>query len=116
MCNFIIMNSFLHKNEFLATGNQAPFNGPWVNTALCKNGFIVVFVSGVADINLQAKTELYGHSIFGDGGIAEAITFYTETGISNGYSNPIFFDSPISQIRISAQGSGSVWSYISFQN
>jgi hypothetical protein len=110
------MNSFLHKNEFLATGQTMPFTGEWVNTNLCRNGFIVTYVSGNADINLQAKTELQGDPIFAKGGSAEAVTFYTETGLANGYSNPVFFDSPISEIRITAEGSGRVWSYISYQN
>jgi hypothetical protein len=110
------MNSFLHKNEFLALGQEMPFTGAWVNTALCRNGFIVIYSSGSADINLQAKTELKGDPIFETGGSAEAVTFYSETGIANGYSNPIFFDSPISEIRITAEGNGKVWSYISYQN
>lgn len=110
------MNSFLHKNEFLALGQEMPFTGEWVNTTLCRNGFIVIYSSGNSNINLQAKTELKGESIFEDGGYAEAVTFYTETGLSDGYSNPVFFDSPISNIRITAVGSGKVWSYISYQN
>jgi hypothetical protein len=110
------MNSFLHKNEFLALGQEMPFTGAWVNTALCRNGFIVIYSSGSADINLQAKTELKGDPMFETGGSAEAVTFYSETGIANGYSNPIFFDSPISEIRIISEGSGRIWSYISYQN
>jgi len=110
------MNSFLHKNEFLALGQEMPFTGAWVNTALCRNGFIVIYSSGSADIDLQAKTELNGDPIFEKGGSAEAVTFYSETGIANGYSHPIFFDSPISEIRITAKGTGKVWSYISYQN
>jgi hypothetical protein len=112
------MNSSLIKTEFLATGQSAPFTGQWVNTALCKNGFIVVYASGSSvSIDLQAKTELNQNPIFLEGGVAEAVSFYTTTGIGAGYGDPIFFDSPIAEIRLAATaGSAPVFAYITYQN
>ena len=112
------MNSSLIKTEFLATGQSAPFTGQWVNTALCKNGFIVVYASGSSvSIDLQAKTELNQNPIFLEGGAAEAVSFYTATGIGAGYGDPIFFDSPRAEIRLAATaGSAPVFAYITYQN
>jgi hypothetical protein len=111
------MNPSLIKTEYLATGQQAPFTGNWVNTALCKNGFIVIYSSGSAvNIDLQAKTELFQNPIFLKNGSAEFIPFYSETGVIN-YSNPIFFDSPIANIRLAAiNGNAPVFAYITYQN
>ncbi len=112
------MNSSIIKTEFFATGQSAPFTGQWVNTALCKNGFIVVYASGSSvSIDLQAKTELNQNPIFLEGGVAEAVSFYTTTGIGAGYGDPIFFDSPIAEIRLAATaGSAPVFAYITYQN
>lgn len=112
------MNPSLIKTEYLATGQTAPFTGQWVNTALCKNGFIVIYSSGSSvDIDLQAQTQLNQNSIFLDGGIAEAISFYQATGIGAGYGDPIFFDSPISNIRlVTKNGNAPVFAYITYQN
>jgi hypothetical protein len=112
------MNPSLIKTEFLATGQTAPFTGQWVNTALCKNGFIVIYASGSSvDINLQAKTELNQSSIFLTNGAAEAVSFYTASGVGPGYGDPIFFDSPIANIRLAATtGSAPVFAYITYQN
>jgi hypothetical protein len=112
------MNSSLIKTEYLATGQTAPFTGQWVNTALCKNGFIVIYASGSSvNIDLQAKTELDQNSMFLAGGSAEAVSFYTATGIGAGYGDPIFFDSPIAEIRFAATaGSAPVFAYITYQN
>ena len=112
------MNPSLIKTEYLATGQSAPFTGNWVNTALCKNGFIVIYASGSSvDINLQAKTELNQGSIFLDGGSANAVLFYTATGVGAGYGDPIFFDSPIANIRLAAtNGNAPVFAYITYQN
>jgi hypothetical protein len=112
------MNASLIKTEYLATGQTAPFTGNWVNTALCKNGFIVVYASGSSvNINLQAKTELNQVPIFLDGGSANAVSFYTATGVGPGYGDPIFFDSPIANIRLAANnGSAPVFAYITYQN
>ena len=82
------MNPSLIKTEYLATGQTAPFTGNWVNTALCKNGFIVIYASGSrVNISLQAKTELTQSPIFLDGGSANAVTFYTTIGLGDG-QNP----------------------------
>jgi hypothetical protein len=112
------MNSSLIKTEYLATGQTAPFTGEWVNTALCKNGFIVIYASGSSvSIDLQAKTELNQNSMFLEGGSAEAVSFYTATGVGAGYGDPIFFDSPISEIRLATTaGSAPVFAYITYQN
>ena len=112
------MNPSLIKTEYLATGQSAPFTGNWVNTALCKNGFIVIYASGSrVNISLQAKTELTQSPIFLDGGSANAVTFYTATGVGSGYADPIFFDSPIANIRLAATtGSAPVFAYITYQN
>lgn len=112
------MNPSLIKTEYLATGQVAPFTGQWVNTSLCKNGFIVVYASGSSvDIDLQAKTELNQNSIFLAGGSAEAVSFYNATGIGAGYGDPIFFDSPIANIRLAAtNGNAPVFAYITYQN
>jgi hypothetical protein len=112
------MNPSLIKTEYLATGQAAPFTGQWVNTALCKNGFIVVYASGSSvDINLQAKTELNQNDMFLAGGSAEALSFYSATGIGAGYGDPIFFDSPIANIRLAAtNGSAPIFAYITYQN
>lgn len=112
------MNASLIKTEYLATGQATPFTGNWVNTALCRNGFIVIYVSGSnVDINLQAKTELNQQPMFLDGGSANAVSFYTATGVGAGYANPIFFDSSIANIRLAAtNGSAPVFAYITYQN
>lgn len=112
------MNPSLIKTEYLATGQAAPFTGQWVNTSLCKNGFIVVYASGSSvDIDLQAKTELNQNPMFLEGGSANAVSFYTATGIGAGYGDPIFFDSPISNIRLAAiNGNAPVFAYITYQN
>jgi hypothetical protein len=112
------MSTSLIKTEFLATGQSAPFTGQWVNTALCKNGFIVIYASGSSiSIDLQAKTELNQNPMFLEGGSAEAVSFYTATGLGAGYGDPIFFDSPISEIRLAATaGSAPVFAYITYQN
>jgi hypothetical protein len=112
------MNPFLIKTEYLATGQTAPFTGNWVNTALCKEGIIVIYASGSSvNINLQAKTELNQAPIFLDGGSANAVSFYTATGFSAGYGSPIFFDSPFANIRLAATtGSAPVFAYITYQN
>jgi hypothetical protein len=114
----MLMNPSLIKTEYLATGQTAPFTGQWVNTALCKNGFIVVYASGSSiSIDLQAKTELNQNPMFLDGGSAEAVSFYTATGIGAGYGDPIFFDSPIAEIRLAATaGNAPVFAYITYQN
>lgn len=112
------MNSLLIKTEYLATGQTAPFTGNWVNTALCKNGFIVVYASGSkVDVVLQAKTELNQQPIFLEDGAANAVTFYTATGVGAGYGDPIFFDSPIANIRLAAtNGNAPVFAYITYEN
>lgn len=112
------MNPSLIKTEFLATGQFSPFTGAWTNTALCKNGFIVIYSSGASiSVALQAKTELNQNGIFGPGGAAEAVTFYTATGVGPGYGDPIFFDSPIANIRLVAtSGNAPVFAYITYQN
>jgi hypothetical protein len=108
----------LVKTEYLATGQLAPFTGQWVNTSLCKNGFIVIYVSGSSvDLELQAKTELNQNPIFLASGPAEAVTFYNTTKIGPGYGNPIFFDSPIGNIRlVVTTGSAPVYAYITYHN
>lgn len=112
------MNPSLIKTEYLATGQSAPFTGQWVNTSLCKNGFIVVYASGSSvRVDLQAKTELNQNPIFLDGGSANAVSFYTASGVGPGYGDPIFFDSPIANIRLVAStGSAPVFAYITYQN
>jgi len=112
------MNSSLVKTEYLATGQTAPFTGQWINTSLCKNGFIVVYASGSSvDIDLQAKTELNQNPMFLEGGSANAVSFYTATGVGAGYGDPIFFDSPIANIRLVATNSNApVFAYITYQN
>jgi hypothetical protein len=112
------MNPSLIKTEFLATGQSAPFTGQWVNTALCKNGFIVVYASGSkVNIDLQAKTELNQNSMFLEGGSANFVSFYSSTGVGAGYGDPIFFDSPIANIRLAAtNGNAPVFAYITYQN
>jgi hypothetical protein len=112
------MNPSLIKTEYLATGQTAPFTGQWVNTALCKNGFIVVYASGSkVNIDLQAKTELNQHPMFLESGSANSVSFYTATGVGAGYGDPIFFDSPIANIRLVAtSGNAPVFAYITYQN
>jgi hypothetical protein len=111
------MNPSLIKTEYLATGQSAPFTGEWVNTSLCKNGFIVIYASGSSvDIDLQAKTELNQNPMFLDGGLAEAVSFYAATGVGAGYGDPIFFDSPIANIRLVAGGTAPVFAYITYHN
>ena len=112
------MNPSLIKTEYLATGQSAPFTGNWVNTALCKEGIIVIYASGSSvNINLQGKTELNQAPIFLDGGLANAVSFYTATGVGAGYGDTIFLDSPIANIRLAAtNGSAPVFAYITYQN
>ena len=107
------MNSFLVETNTLASGQNLPFTGEWVNTALCKNGLIVTYVSG-SNIN----TFLQGKSLMTNlpNTASNAYTFYSQTGLNNGYSDPIFFDSPITEIRVVGSGIGKVWSYITYQN
>jgi len=112
------MNSFLIKTEYLATGQAAPFTGNWVNTALCKEGIIVIYASGSrVNIDLQGKTELNQAPIFLQGGSANAVSFYTATGVGSGYGTPIFFDSPFANVRLAAtSGNAPVFAYITYQN
>jgi hypothetical protein len=112
------MNPSLIKTEYLATGQIAPFTGEWINTSLCKNGFIVIYASGSSvNINLQAKTELNQNPIFLESGSANSVSFYTATGVGPGYGDPIFFDSPIANIRLAAtNGNARVFAYITYQN
>jgi hypothetical protein len=114
----MLMNPSLIKTEYLATGQTAPFTGQWVNTALCKNGFIVVYASGSkVNIDLQAETELNQNPMFLPGGSANAVSFYTATGVGAGYGDPIFFDSPIANIRlVTTSGNAPVFAYITYQN
>ena len=112
------MNSSLIKTEYLATGQAAPFTGNWVNTALCKEGIIVVYSSGSrVNMDLQGKTELNQAPIFLDGGSANAVSFYTATGVGAGYGAPIFLDSPIANLRLAVTaGTAPVFAYITYQN
>lgn len=230
------MNPSIIKTEYLATGQTTPFTGQWVNTSLCKNGFVVTYVDNVSpkkfivtqagmsflngtyirsgskngkpkyvmasspnlylqygevgpygafegqqvinqqpgywilgangdlgfegddyyyatgyleanqlstavwlptgpggapapvpllaalydtnvNIDLQAKTELNQDPMFLEGGSAEALSFYTTTGVGSGYSTPLFFDSPIAEIRLAATaGTAPVFAYITYQN
>lgn len=112
------MNPSLIKTQYLATGQSAPFTGAWVNTALCKNGFIVVYASGSSvNIDLQAKTELNQNPMFLEGGSAHHVSFYSATGVGAGYGDPIFFDSPITNIRLAVtSGNAPVFAYITYQN
>ncbi len=107
------MNSFLIKTQLLATGQVAPFTGEWINTALCKNGLVVTYSSGS-----NITTSLEGRSLVPNlpEGAPSSFTFYTQSGLSTGYADPIFFDSPISEVRMLANGDGQVWSYLTFQN
>lgn len=111
------MNSFLHHTKYLATGQSAPFTGEWVNVSLSRNAFVVIYSSGDAvDAVLQAKTELNQEPIFLENGEAEAVNFYTITNVS-GYADPVFIDSPISNIRLTVlSGSAPVFGYITYQN
>lgn len=97
----------------LATGQTLPFTGEWINTALCKNGLVVTYSSGS---NIVANLE--GRSLMGNlpAGAPNAFTFYTQSGLATGYADPIFFDSPITEVRMVANGDGKVWSYLTFQN
>ncbi|MEY4343285.1 MAG: hypothetical protein RL736_1083 [Pseudomonadota bacterium] len=105
------------KSEILANGATVPFTGQWVPSSQGRNALIVTYVSGSSvDFSIQGKTELQGLPIFADGGSAEAFLFYKETGVRSGYSTPLFFDSPIAEIRMVATGSGKVWSFINYQN
>lgn len=112
------MNPALIKTEFLATGQSAPFTGQWINTSLCKNGLIVIYSSGSAtNIELQAKTAITQNAMFLAGGAAEAVPFYVQSGVGPGYGAPIFFDSPISEMRLAvASGSAPLFAYITYQN
>lgn len=107
------MNSFLIKTQVLATGQTVPFTGEWINTALCKNGLVVTYSSGS---NIVANLE--GRSLIPNppAGIPSSFIFYTQSGLTTGYADPIFFDSPITEVRMVANGNGQVWSYLTFQN
>lgn len=105
------------KSEIIANGETVPFTGQWVPSSQGRNALVVTYVSGSSvDFSLQGKTELQGLPIFAEGGSAEAFTFYEVNNVSSGYSAPIFFDSPIAEIRMVATGSGKVWSFINYQN
>jgi hypothetical protein len=226
----MLMNPSLIKTEYLATGQAAPFTGQWVNTALCKNGFIVTYVNNISpknftvtqagmsflngtyvrsgskngkpkyvmasspnlylqygeagpfgfensvtifspgnwilgspndpdnyyyatgyleanqlstavwlptgpggaptpvpllaalydtnvNIDLQVRTKLNQDPMFLEGGSAEALSFYKTTGVGSGYGAPVFFDSPIAELRLVATaGTAPVFSYITYQN
>ena len=107
------MNPSLIKTQLLATGQTAPFTGAWINTALCKNGLVVTYSSGSNIVaNLQGKSLIPNLPV----GAPDFFTFYTQSGLSTGYADPIFFDSPITEIRMVTSGNGQVWSYLTFQN
>lgn len=107
------MNSFLIKTQVLATGQTLPFTGEWIGTALCKNGLIVTYSSGSS-----ISTSLQGRSLIPNlpAGIPDSYTFYTQSGLTTGYADPIFFDSPITEVRMVGNGNGQIWSYLTFQN
>jgi hypothetical protein len=107
------MNSFLLKTQTLATGQTLPLTGEWVSTKLCKNGLVVTYSSGT-----NIVTNLQGRSLINNlpAGAPDSYTFYTQSGLATGYADPIFFDSPITEIRMVGNGNGQVWSYLTFQN
>jgi hypothetical protein len=111
------MNSQLIKTKILASGQTAPFTGEWINTSECRNGLVVIYASGsVVDIDLEGKS-LLSEEIFVGGGVAEAYPFYSETGIGAGYASPIFFDSPITNVRLAVTaGTAPVYAYITYNN
>jgi hypothetical protein len=108
------MNPSLIKTEYLATGQTIPFTGEWVSTALCKNGLIVTYSSGASIIaNLEGRSLIQNLPA----GASDAYTFYTQSGLATGYADPVFFDSPITEVRMVVNnGNGKVWSYLTYQN
>jgi hypothetical protein len=114
------MNASFIGSQFLATGQSAPFTGSWVNIADARNAMIVVLGSGITNsfpVTLQTKTALNSAPEFADGGVYSAVNFYTFNAVSNGYSDPTFLDTPMSQIRLVVPtGNGKVHSYITYQN
>ena len=109
------MNTFLHKTVTLASGVNTPFTGEWISTALCRNGLIVTYTSGS-----NISTTFEGQSTFTNlpQGAPDSFMFFKKTGLNIGYTDPLFFDSPIPNIRIVATGAGEgkVWCYINYQN
>jgi hypothetical protein len=117
------MNASFIGSQFLATGQNVPFTGSWVNISDARNAMIVVLGSGITSsfaATLQSKTVLNNVSPaveFADSGIYSAVNFYTFNAVNNGYSDPTFLDTPMSQIRIVVPtGSGKVYSYVTYQN
>lgn len=114
------MNASFIGSVTLATGQSSPFTGNWVNVTDARNAMIVVFGSGVTSnitANIQAKTSLFGDSIFNAGGAAEGVPIYSFSPVTNGYSSPAFLDSPVTQIRVVATGgTGQLFAYAAIQN
>ena len=112
------MNSQLTKTKILATGQTAPFTGAWVDTAECRNGLVVIYASGsTVDVDLQGKSLLNGQAGFFETDATSSYSFYSETGVVAGYATPIFFDSPITEIRLAVPvGTAPVFAYITYNN
>ena len=114
------MSDFYFSSPLLATGQTAPFVGPWVNISKARHAMIVIFGSGISGtfpVNVEAQTQLNGSSIFQSGGSAEGVPFYAFTGVTNGYSNPAFLQTPMSDIRVNIpSGNGQIYGFISIQN
>jgi hypothetical protein len=104
------MNNFYFKPQLLLSGQEAPFTGKYVNAALARNACFTVFSSGEnvsGDITLQYKSPFFKD---------DGVSFYSFTGLSAGYADPIFLTTPMSEIRAIADGTGHFWTAITIQN
>lgn len=113
------MNSYI-GSIILATGNSAPFTGSWANIAVARNAMFVVYGSGITSpltVNLESITPFSNDPVFSATGLQVGVPIYSFTGVSNGYTTPVFLDSPISQVRITVPtGAGKVWVSANVQN
>jgi hypothetical protein len=104
------MNNFYFKPKILLSGQEAPFTGDYINITLARNSCFTVFSSGEnvsGNVTLQYKSPFFEN---------EGVSFYTFTGLSSGYADPIFLTTPMSEVRAIADGTGNYWVGINIQN
>lgn len=102
------MNNLFIKTEILLDAVLAPSTGSWVNTAKARNILFTAYGSGVgSNIILQYTSPFFA---------SQGVTFYTFSGLTTGYANPALLNSPMTQIRAIASGTGTCWAAATLQN
>jgi hypothetical protein len=102
------MNQFLIKNEFLLTGQAAPFTGEFVNVARSRETTFTVYSEGSGSVRLQYKSPFFND---------KGVDFYSFNSLSGtGHAVPAFLTSPVMQVRAISEGTGNFWAAATIQN